>query len=292
MGGCDRCCLQEREGEPRADLSGRAGLHVGPAQHLQPDPPRAEGPGGARLPPVQREGAALAQPRGAAAGNPLLRGGGGGDRPVTVSPWTGSLKGLSSQNLQGYDYRSDIYSLGITACELANGHVPFKDMPATQVRTRRVPPPPSGHGRGPLKPSPLSPGLQMLLEKLNGTVPCLLDTTTIPPEELALKPSRSGADSGICEGPGAGSVRHSNGEPSSSSSGHPYNRTFSPHFHAFVELCLQRDPEKRFPSFVLSRPCVERASVVVKAHLSLSPPLPRPSASTLIGHPFFKQVCV
>lgn len=86
----------------------------------------------------------------------------------------------------------------------------------------------------------------MLLEKLNGTVPCLLDTTTIPPEELSLKPSRSGADSGICEGPGAGGVRHSNGEPSSSLQGHPYNRTFSAHFHAFVELCLQRDPEKRW----------------------------------------------
>lgn len=86
----------------------------------------------------------------------------------------------------------------------------------------------------------------MLLEKLNGTVPCLLDTTTIPPEELSLKPSRSGADSGICEGLGAGGVRHSNGEPSSSLQGHPYNRTFSPHFHALVELCLQRDPEKRW----------------------------------------------
>ncbi|KAE8283486.1 STE20-related kinase adapter protein alpha [Larimichthys crocea] len=144
---------------------------------------------------------------------------------VKVLPWLSPE--VLQQNLQGYDSRSDIYSLGITACELANGHVPFKDMPATQ----------------------------MLLEKLNGTVPCLLDTTTIPPEELSLKPSRSGADSGICEGPGAGGHRPSNGEPSSSSSGHPYNRTFSPHFHAFVELCLQRDPEKR------------------------------PSASTLIGHP-------
>ncbi|KAM9744778.1 STE20-related kinase adapter protein alpha isoform 2-T2 [Menidia menidia] len=150
---------------------------------------------------------------------------------VKVLPWLSPE--VLQQNLQGYDSRSDIYSLGITACELANGHVPFKDMPATQ----------------------------MLLEKLNGTVPCLLDTTTIPPEELSLKPSRSGADSGICEGPGAGGVRHSNGEPSSSSSGgHPYNRTFSAQFHGFVELCLQREPENR------------------------------PSASTLIGHPFFKQI--
>nr|XP_057904895.1 STE20-related kinase adapter protein alpha isoform X1 [Doryrhamphus excisus] len=150
---------------------------------------------------------------------------------VKVLPWLSPE--VLQQNLQGYDFRSDIYSLGITACELANGHVPFKDMPATQ----------------------------MLLEKLNGTVPCLLDTTTIPPEELSMKPSRSGADSGICEGPVGGGIRHSNGEPApSSSAGHPYNRTFSPHFHAFVELCLQRDPEKR------------------------------PSASALIGHPFFKQI--
>lgn len=131
----------------------------------------------------------------------------------------------------------------------------------------------------------------MLLEKLNGTVPCLLDTTTIPPEDLSLKPSRSGADSGICEGPGAGGVRHSNGEPSSSSSGHPYNRTFSPHFHAFVELCLQRDPEKRsvFPHacFRYLQTCGGMLTAQVFPLLFSF----RPSASTLIGHPFFKQVC-
>lgn len=149
---------------------------------------------------------------------------------IKVLPWLSPE--VLQQNLQGYDSRSDIYSLGITACELANGHVPFKDMPPTQ----------------------------MLLEKLNGTVPCLLDTTTIPPEELSMKPSRSGEDSGICEGLGAGGMRHSNGDRASTSGGHPYNRTFSPHFHSFVEMCLQRDPEKR------------------------------PSATSLLGHPFFKQI--
>ena len=40
---------------------------------------------------------------------------------------------------------------------------------------------------------------QMLLEKLNGTVPCLLDTSTIPAEELTMSTSRSVANSGLSE---------------------------------------------------------------------------------------------
>ncbi|XP_070246156.1 STE20-related kinase adapter protein alpha isoform X2 [Bos mutus] len=145
---------------------------------------------------------------------------------IKVLPWLSPE--VLQQNLQGYDAKSDIYSVGITACELANGHVPFKDMPATQ----------------------------MLLEKLNGTVPCLLDTSTIPAEELTMSTSRSAANSGLSESLAPSTPRTSNGDSPS----HPYHRTFSPHFHHFVEQCLQRNPDMR------------------------------PSASTLLNHSFFKQI--
>ena len=54
------------------------------------------------------------------------------------------------QNLMGYNERSDLYSLGVAACEMANGLVPFSEMPATM----------------------------MLIEKLRGASPKLLDCST------------------------------------------------------------------------------------------------------------------
>ncbi|XP_061432655.1 STE20-related kinase adapter protein alpha [Lethenteron reissneri] len=147
---------------------------------------------------------------------------------VGTLPWLSPE--LLQQNLEGYDTKSDIYSLGIMACELANAHVPFKDMPTTQ----------------------------MLLEKLNGTVPCLLDTHTIPAEDLNLQNAR--ASHGVEGGAGGGGAA---GWPAASSPdqfSHPYNRTFSAPFHNFTEICLQRDPDRR------------------------------PSATALMNHVFFKQV--
>lgn len=62
---------------------------------------------------------------------------------------------LLEQNLRGYTEKSDIYSVGVTLCELCNGIEPFSDMMTTF----------------------------MLTEKIRGNQPQLLDGSTCPDEE-------------------------------------------------------------------------------------------------------------
>lgn len=113
----------------------------------------------------------------------------------------------------------------------------------------------------------------MLLEKLNGTVPCLLDTSTIPAEELTMSTSRSAANSGLSESLATSTPRTSNGDSPS----HPYHRTFSPHFHHFVEQCLQRNPDVRYSLWAGSGLSQEQRALELKAgfermHLSSKGP--------------------
>ena len=54
-------------------------------------------------------------------------------KPAGFSPsLTGDIL-LIPQDLQGYNFQSDIYSFGITAIELARGIVPYLGMPPTKV---------------------------------------------------------------------------------------------------------------------------------------------------------------
>ncbi|KAM6945461.1 STE20-related kinase adapter protein beta [Aplochiton taeniatus] len=122
---------------------------------------------------------------------------------------------LLRQDLHGYGVKSDIYSLGIVACELVSGRVPFQDMPPTQ----------------------------MLLQKLRGSHCCLLDVAPFPLGDLGgLKVSRSGVDSGIGESVATGSLSHTASAERPQSPG-PKNHSAT--LHNLVELCLQQQPDRR-----------------------------------------------
>uniref|UniRef100_A0A8D0GB51 STE20-related kinase adapter protein beta n=1 Tax=Sphenodon punctatus TaxID=8508 RepID=A0A8D0GB51_SPHPU len=154
---------------------------------------------------------------------------------TSVLPWLSPE--ILRQDMYGYNVKSDIYSVGITACELANGHVPFQDMPRTQ----------------------------MLLQKLKGPSYCPWEINTFPRGESRMKNSRSGVDSGI----GESMTRTMTSERLQTPS-----RTFSPAFYNLLELCLQQDPEKRpSASSLLSHTFFKQVKEQTKGSLlSLLPP--------------------
>ncbi|XP_028321686.1 STE20-related kinase adapter protein beta [Gouania willdenowi] len=127
----------------------------------------------------------------------------------SLLPWLSPE--LLRQDLHGYGVKSDIYSLGIVACELVSGRVPFQDMAPTQ----------------------------MLLQKLRGFHCCLLD---VAPFALGgLKMSRSGVDSGIGESVATGSLT----APAAERPQSPAPKNHSSTLHSLVEACLQQQPEHR-----------------------------------------------
>ncbi|XP_033220388.1 STE20-related kinase adapter protein alpha [Belonocnema kinseyi] len=130
--------------------------------------------------------------------------------PKSTAP---NLKWLSpeliEQDLHGYNEKSDIYSIGVTICELANGVVPFYDMPETL----------------------------MLTEKVRGCAPHIIDRSTFPrdPEDLdnpEIKPLN-------------GDASHSSLNSMDKRVESLSTRKFSEPFHSLTEVCLQRNPKNR-----------------------------------------------
>jgi len=122
------------------------------------------------------------------------------------------------QNVRGYNAKSDVYSLGIAACELANGEVPFENMATTQVLYYK-----------------LSKGCQ----------PFPYDQEHPPTDERNAREWRTGGDGTAESWAQRKSVFN--------------HRHFSPSFHEFVSAALHGDQDER------------------------------PSAATLLNHPFVKQ---
>lgn len=115
--------------------------------------------------------------------------------PLTTQPNLNWLSPeLLEQNLKGYNQKSDIYSVGMVCCELANGKEPFSGVATTL----------------------------MLIEKVRGCAPGLLDCNTIP----------LNSDESNC--PGDYDI------PMSLA-----NRNFSKELHDFCYICLERDPDDR-----------------------------------------------
>lgn len=149
---------------------------------------------------------------------------------------TGNLSWLApeilQQNLLGYNETSDVYSLAVALCEMANGLVPFSEMPPTL----------------------------MLLEKLRGAAPKLMDASTMGeppgPEEQAELPGFPGhpADSGVGDSVGSCS------NPGITGDSVYYSRQFSSQFHDIVTICSVLESDSR------------------------------PSASELLAHSFIKQL--
>ncbi|CAG0884516.1 unnamed protein product [Cyprideis torosa] len=119
---------------------------------------------------------------------------------------------ILAQNLDGYNEKSDIYSVGLTCCEMANGNVPYADLPNTLL----------------------------LLQKLTGPSPCLLDASTVDAADAMLEGQTK--DSGVGDSDVAdlgSSLQHKSKRQDF------HRRMFSASFHAVVNEALTLNPRNR-----------------------------------------------
>ncbi|KAF0294718.1 STE20-related kinase adapter protein alpha [Amphibalanus amphitrite] len=155
---------------------------------------------------------------------------------------------ILAQDLRGYTASSDVYSLGITACELANGLEPFAQMPPAA----------------------------MLHEKLAGEgEPVLLDATTIDAGYAERVQEQNDTDDPAVHEDDT-SLRLMRAAP---------GRRFSDAFHQFVRLCVDREPSRRpTPAQLLTHPFLVRQCrrAPPLSHL-LRPDVPVSEATLLEG---------
>lgn len=133
---------------------------------------------------------------------------------------------LLKQDLHGYNEKSDIYSLGMTICELAKGTIPFCDMPETL----------------------------MLTEKVRGCVPQISSTLSINTTTLDLSKFYYhllqthnmciGRDLILIISTGE-EATNGTAENSAQDNDLSLSRKFSDSFHKITEVCLQYDPSNR-----------------------------------------------
>ena len=147
---------------------------------------------------------------------------------------TGNLAWLApeilQQNLLGYNEASDIYSLACTICEMANGVVPFSEMPPTL----------------------------MLVEKLRGASPTLMDRSTV---EVG-QPTDSGVGDSVGSFPTVGS-------PALYTS-----RQFSPQFHHLVTECsLLQSADRPSAQDLLGHSFIKQLRKTNTTLLTLIPPI-------------------
>jgi len=130
------------------------------------------------------------------------------------------------QNLRGYNDRSDVYSLGITACEMANGVSPYIDLPSTELLINKLQAPPPQ-----LWDSLTVPAAEGCTGKASGATPEPVHKSGTSLQNLP-------ADSGVFDGVTTNSQLHARLQAAA-------QRTFSRPFHRFTMLCVQHEPTLR-----------------------------------------------